>query len=77
MPVVQSLGEYQDPISLVGEVKIEEGANIRIDRDDAHNSLIITNTLPSPLGAFTAFTIQTSDRIAAGLPNPILTASVS
>ncbi|MBA7710944.1 hypothetical protein ES703_119894 [subsurface metagenome] len=77
MPKVQSLGEYLDPTSLVGEVKLEEGANIEITRDDEHNSLIITNTLPAPLGAFTAFAFQLSTAYPAHVPNPPFTVSVA
>lgn len=41
---ILSLAEYGDPILLTGAVKLEQGANITITRDDAHNSLIIART---------------------------------
>jgi len=41
---VSSLGEYEDPITLTGNVKLKEGSNIIITRDDALNALIIAST---------------------------------
>lgn len=41
---VFTIGEYEDPIALYDEVKIEAGEGIIITRDDAHNSLIISAT---------------------------------
>ena len=68
---VQSLGEHQDPAALVGEVKLEEGANIRIDRDDAHNSLIITSTLTLPPHCATALFYDLAEAFAPAAPSPI------
>lgn len=70
MPRVQSVGEYLDPRALVGEVKIEEGANIEITRDDSHNSLIISSTLaPYPQVASGVILIP-SYLMAPSLDNP-------
>jgi len=41
---VSSLGEYEDPTTLTGNVKLKEGSNIIITRDDALNALIIAST---------------------------------
>lgn len=73
---VQSLGEYADPTALVGEVKLEEGQYIKIERDDSHNSLIISDTRPAVRGLFSQHFSDTSQNNAPSLPHPILQVSV-
>jgi len=41
---VSSLGEYGDPTTLTGDVKLKEGSNVIITRDDALNALMIAST---------------------------------
>lgn len=77
MPRVQSVGEYQDPISLVGEVKIEEGDYIEITRDDAHNSLIIKNTRPGYPQCTVAHREQGSTNKQATPRNPTFVTTVT
>jgi len=77
MPRVDSVGKYADPVTLVGEVKIEEGSFIQITRNDAHNSLVITDTRPPAPGCSSAFTFQVSTSKPLPIPNPPFTVSVS
>jgi len=41
-PPTFSIGEYLDPVVLFGEVKLEEGTGIILERDDAKNALRIS-----------------------------------
>lgn len=77
MPRVQSVGEYGDTISLVGEVKLEEGDYIEITRNDAHNSLIIKNTRPGFPQCTTSVSARSGQRKALLTRNPTFVASVS
>jgi len=77
MPRVQSVGEYQDPIALVGEVKLEEGDYIEITRSDAHNSLIIRDTRPAYPQCTVAHRAQASNDNAPVLPHPTFTIGVA
>lgn len=72
MPRVQSVGEYTDPVALVGEVKLEEGAHIQITRDDSHNSLILSSTLAPYPQVASDFSITHSILQPAGVDNPDL-----
>jgi len=38
---VSSLGKYGEAETLTGDVKLKEGANVQISRDDANNALIV------------------------------------
>lgn len=69
MPQVDSLGDYGDPTVLIGNVKIEQGANIAITRDDAHNSLIIASTCPPPPPSGITCTLS---HPGPGAPSPAL-----
>ena len=42
---VKTLAEYEQLPLLSGDVKLEEGENIRLTYDAAHNSIVITNLL--------------------------------
>lgn len=77
MPQVQSVGKFGDMTALVGEVKIEEGANISITRDDAHNSLIIADTRPPEPGCQTSFWQGQQRTYQPTITNPTFTTGVS
>lgn len=74
---VQSVGIWNDPTVLVGEVKLEEGNLIELIRDDAHNSIIINNkaVLPPHMGVTLAYLV--GELFAPPLPSPKLSYSVS
>jgi hypothetical protein len=42
--MVTSFGKYGDTTTLKGDVKLKEGANVTITRDDTNNALVITAT---------------------------------
>jgi hypothetical protein len=58
IPVIYviDIGKYGEAEVLTGHVKIEEGDNITITRDDAHNSLIIEATPAEYVGFGDSFT---------------------
>lgn len=77
MPRVDSVGKYADPLALVGEVKIEEGTYIQITRNDAHNSLVITDTRPTFAECGVDLSYSIAEDFAPSLPSPIITPSVA
>jgi len=63
---VSSLGEYLDPTILSGDVKLKEGANVQITRDDVNNALIIAAS--GAAGAPADLTYVTKDDETSELP---------
>lgn len=66
---VNSLGEYLDPTTLIGHVKLKEGTNVTITRDDANNALEIAAAAAS--GAPSTLSYVTKLYETAQLPNSI------
>ena len=66
---VSSLGEYGDPTTLIGNVKLKEGVNVTITRDDVNNALVVAAQGAS--GAPSTLTYVTKDDESSQLPNSI------
>jgi len=72
---VSSLGEYLDPTTLTGDVKLKEGVNVTITRDDVNNALVIAAEGAS--GAPANLTYVTKEDETTQLPNSIRHALLS